>query len=126
MTIYMWIATAAWLCLVAGYLKRKSKSTHVLLMRTAIFTDIALVLYLQVTRGAVQTALSFNLTLLKQLHIGTSTIALLLYFPVLYLGFRLLQGKGTARTRALHIRIAMTAFVFRTLGFFLMFSMWKS
>ena len=122
----MWIATAAWACLVCGYLKRKDRTTHVALMRTGIFLDIALVLYLQVTRGAIQTALGFSLELLKQLHIGASTVALVLYFPVLYLGYLLVQNKGTPRTRELHIKIATTAFIFRTLGFILMFSMWKS
>jgi hypothetical protein len=126
MTIYMWIATVAWLCLISGYLARKKRSLHVTLMRTGIFLDIGLVLFLQFTRGAIQTALSFELALLKQLHIAASTIALLLYFPILYLGFQLLKGRGTAETRALHIKVGTTALFFRTLGFLLMFSMWKS
>ena len=126
MTIYMWIATVAWLCLMSGYLARKKRSTHVNLMRAGIFLDIGLVLFLQFTRGAIQTALSFELALLKQLHIAASTIALLLYFPILYLGFQLLKGKGTAEMRARHIRLGTTALIFRTLGFLLMFSMWKS
>ena len=126
MTINMWIASLAWLCLVVGYLNRKTRSIHVLFMRAGILIDISLVLYLQVTRGAIQKALGFSLEILQQLHIGASTVALLLYFPVLYLGYLLVKGKGNEKTKALHIKIATTAFFFRTLGFILMFSMWKS
>ena len=125
MTTNMYIATGAWLMLVLGVFARKTRRVHVPCMLVGIATDIALVLYLQVTREAIQTALSFKLELLKQIHIGLSTVALVLYFPVLYLGFRLLQGKGSYKLRMLHIRVAVTAFFFRCLGFMFMFSMLK-
>lgn len=122
----MWIASFAWLCLVIGYLKRKERSVHIRLMLIGICTDIALVLYLQVTRSAVQTALKFSLTAFQQIHIGFSTLALLLYFPVLFLGIQLIKGTGSAHTKARHMVIAQTALILRTLGFLFMFSMWKN
>ena len=76
------------------------------------------------TRSAIQSALAFSLKLLQQVHIGFSTIALLLYFPVLYLGFRLWRGGGRPGLRDLHRKLACAALFFRTLGFIFMFSMW--
>src|SRR5262245_32242012 len=59
MTIQMWMAACAWLVLVMGYSQRKHRERHIPLMLIGIFMDIALVLYLQVTRGAIRTAFSF-------------------------------------------------------------------
>ena len=94
-------------------------------MLCGICTDIVMVVYLQLTREAIQKALGFELALLKQIHIGVSTTALILYFPVLYLGFRLLKRGSSPNIRRWHIRIALTAFAFRCLGFVFMFSMLK-
>ena len=125
MTTQMYIATIAWLLLTYGFLKRKEKRIHVFLMLSGISLDILLVLYLQATRGAIQTALSFSLALLKQLHIGVSTSALLLYFPVVYFGIKLLKGIEVDRIKPLHVKLAVTTYVLRTIGFLFMFSMWK-
>ncbi|MFN8388652.1 MAG: hypothetical protein U0136_00005 [Bdellovibrionota bacterium] len=126
MTRNMWVATIAWLLLSTGYFLRRRRALHITLMLTGIFMDISLVLFLEVSRGAIETALSFSLSLMKQLHIAASTTAFLLYFPVLYLGSQLVRGTGDARTRERHVRLATLALLFRTLGFFLMFSMWKT
>ncbi len=123
MTAQMWFATAMWLLMVLGYLRRHDRRTHVPLVLTAIFGDLALVIYLELTRGAVETALKFELKILQQSHIAVSSLAMLLYFPLLYLGYQLLNGK--AQYRSLHRKIALSTLCFRTLGFLFMFSMWK-
>ncbi len=129
MTIYMYIATLAWLSMIYGYIKRFNRKSHVPFVLTGITLDILLVLYLQITRDAVGTAMEFSLKPLEQIHILFSTIALLCYFPTLYFGFKLLFGLGTgsakSTTKKRHMQIAQTALFFRTLGFFFMFSMWK-
>ena len=83
MTPSMYFATIAWLVLVIGYLQRRTRSRHVPLMLAGIFMDIGLVLYLELTKHAVETALEFKLSTLQQLHIASSSVALLLYFPLL-------------------------------------------
>lgn len=123
MTLTMYIATLAWILLSSGLVARKQKALHVGLMMTAISLDIALVLYLQITRGAVQTALSFTLSPLEITHIAFSSCALLLYFPVLFLGFRLLR-QSSAQLRRWHVRLALSAYIARTSGFLFMFSMY--
>jgi len=86
--------------------------------------DLSLVLVLEFQRHAINTATSFSLGLFEQLHILFSTIATLLYFPLLFLGFKLLrQPAASQNTRFWHITLGFTAFVCRSLGFILMFSL---
>jgi hypothetical protein len=75
MTLNMYMAAVAWLCLVIGFLGWKRRRTHLIFVVCGIVIDVGLVLYLQVTRSAVQTALSFSLHPLQQIHIGVSTLA---------------------------------------------------
>lgn len=119
----MYIAACAWLLLVVGYFNRHLTSRHVPLMLTGIVLDLGLVAFLQITRSAVQTAIAFELSLLEQLHIGFSTAAVLLYFPTLYLGYRLVRGDRAVLS--IHKKVGSVALLLRTLGFVFMFSMWK-
>ena len=125
MTTNMYIATLAWISLILGYLSRHDRKKHVPCMLTGIALDVGLVVYLQVKRSAVHTALAFDLGILPQLHIFSSTLALLLYFPVLYLGLRLVRDVGGKSAHKWHRRFAIPALIFRTVGFLLMFSLIK-
>jgi len=122
----MYLATLAWLSLFSGWCLRKKRSWHIPLVLTGMLLDLGLVLYLEITRQAVETALSFRLNLLKQLHVATSTSALVLYFPVFWFGYRLFYTPSDLRLRKKHKSLAQLALVLRTMGFFLMFSMWHS
>lgn len=122
----MCIATFAWFLIFFGYTRRKNLFQHIPLVVSGIFCDIALVLYLQLTREAVQEALQFDRSIFEQTHIWCSTIALLLYFPVMYYGYSLRNNLDNAELRVKHRKLALTALTFRTLGFIFMFSMWKS
>lgn len=121
----MYIASFAWVCLVLGYSRRHDLKQHIPLVAAGIILDILLVLYLQFTRSAIQTALGFSLGPLQQIHIGFSTIALLLYFPTMYLGYKLKTDLGNGELRGTHKKVAISSLIFRTLGFLFMFSMWK-
>lgn len=123
MTTQMVVATVAWLLLSAAYVLRSRKLIHIALANAGIALDITLVLYLQFTREALQTAASFELGLLPQFHIFASSAALVLYFPTLLLGWKLLLGLGGEQTRERHIRFAMLAYLLRTLGFAFMFTL---
>ncbi len=125
MTINMYIATVAWLLLTYGFLKRKSRTIHVPCMLSGIALDFALVIYLQLTKEAIQTAVSFNLSFWQQAHIAVSSIAMLLYLPIIFLGFKLFYKTASASQRQIHTRIGKTALLLRTCGFVLMFSMIK-
>ena len=122
MTVPMYLATAAWLLLCLGYLNRKNRYRHVPLMLVGMGLDLSIVVYLEITRNAIATAVGFTLSAFEQLHIGTSSIALMLYVPVIVTGVLLWRGAGWG-VRKWHVRIAITALAFRTAGFLLMFSL---
>jgi len=124
MTLNMYVATIAWLCLLIGFLAWKHRRTHLIFVLAGISIDIGLVLYLQVTRSAIQTALSFGLDPLQQVHIGVSTLALVLYFPALYYAIRLLRNQKGDEVFTAYKRVIIPAFVLRCFGFLFMFSMW--
>ena len=121
MTLYMWIATVAWGLLVIGYLFRKQRQLHVTLMLSGIAVDLSLVLFLEITRDAVQTALGSDVSLLEYVHIAASTGAVICYIPTLYFGWKLLGGE--IKYRKAHVRVAVIALALRTIGFIFMFSM---
>ena len=119
----MWIATFAFLCLWAGFFQRRRRTRHIVLVLTGMGVDAALVIYLEISRGAVETALSFELAALQQVHIALSTIALLLYVPTIWLGIILAKNRADTKQRRLHKTQAIAALTTRTLGFLFMFSM---
>lgn len=98
---------------------------HVSLMSLGIILDIGMVLYLQVTRHAIQTAIGPKPDLLQRAHILASSSALILYFPVIYFGLHLLFSQGQQEMRQKHKKLALWALAFRTIGFILMFSLIK-
>lgn len=121
-TIYMGIASFAFFLMVYGFNNRKNHLLHAKLMVSTIVLDLTLVLVLQIQRHAVQTAVSFTLSPLQQIHILVSTIAVILYFPMIYLGRKNLMGIANQSERKWHRRLGYITFIFRTLGFITMFS----
>jgi hypothetical protein len=122
-TIYMAVATTAYFLMVTGFMFRSEKRVHFKLMTAAIFLDLSLVAVLEVKRHAIHTALSFTLTPLQQCHIAVSSVAAALYIPILILGALRLWGHRSKGVRSAHIILGISAFIFRSLGFILMFSM---
>ena len=124
-TPYMAAATVSYLLMVCGFYFRRMVKRHAAFMLTAITLDLLIVLVLEFQRSAIKTALEFSLTLLQQAHIGASLIAVLFYFPVMGIGLWLLTHRDhrNPTLRSLHIKLALTAFFFRSVGFILMFSL---
>ena len=124
-TPYMLIASFAYVLMLRGFQQRRqSRRSHVYYMYAAMLIDVILVLTLEVQRNAIATAIKFSLNPWQQAHIGASTLALLLYFPLLGLGLvRLKKPASSAALGRWHMRIGIVTFVCRTLGFLLMFSM---
>lgn len=123
-TPHMFVATFAYLLMVNGLVHRKNKKLHVKLMNSAIGLDLALVLLLELSRNAVDTALSFSLSPLQQAHIVASSLATALYIPILILGWlRYTEKLKGSASRSWHLRLGVVAFIFRSLGFLFMFSL---
>ncbi len=121
-TPYMGIATVSYGMLLTGaFLARRNPKLHGSLMVTGASIDLTLVLFLEFSRDAIAEAVSLQMTLPQQLHIAFSTLAVLLYFPMAWLGWRAYQGSSS--TRLAHRRLGYVTLAFRTLGFLLMFSL---
>lgn len=122
-TPYMLVATISYFLMLAGFYYRRIRPMHMPLMLMAIILDLSLVLVLEFQRNAIKTAVSMSLSPLQQAHIGFSTLATICYFPLLFWGYRIWQNQSSENQLRLHKKIGKFAFVFRTVGFLLMFSL---
>ncbi|MFN7684720.1 MAG: hypothetical protein ACK5QT_04830 [Oligoflexia bacterium] len=119
----MAVATVAYFSMCSAILLRGNRRLHGKWMGLAMLTDVGLVIFLEATRHATGTAIGGSLNPLQILHVATSLIAVLLYLPLLWMGLRALKGLATPAERRNHRLLGMGAFLFRTAGFLLMFSM---
>jgi hypothetical protein len=117
------IATFAYLALFQGVLLRKTKSIHIPLMLTGMATDVLLVLFLSITRNAIGTVASGELNTWQYSHVIASTSAVILYFPVFWLGRMRANNLANFEQKRMHRNFGLLAFIFRTIGFALMFTM---
>ena len=105
-------------------IRLNEKNWHLLFMISAIFIDVSLVLALEIQRGAIETATSLTLSPLQMGHVVASTVATVLYLPTFMLGYiRWKQPKPGTNYVKWHRRFGVAAFLFRTLGFILMFTL---
>ncbi len=124
LSFYMALASGAYFLMLSGVVLRRERTLHMALMLTAIFTDLSLVLVLELQRSAIETALSMAMSPLQQAHIFCSSLALLLYFPVVILGVKsFFASVSRGKYRAWHMRLGLLALTFRSLGFLFMFSL---
>jgi len=124
LTVPMGVASFAWLILTGGIFLDLNRLAHARWMLAGVLLDIALVLVLQFQRGAVQTAVARTLSEVQQLHIVASLGAVLLYLPAIALGRKIFRNSQTPEgKRDLHRNVGRVAYLLRTLGYFLMFSM---
>ncbi len=81
--------------LVTGYLNRKRRGIHIPLVVSAFVIDMAIVLYIEISRGALEAAQA-KMGPLMIVHITLSVITILLYFGQIVTGIRKLRGKPSA------------------------------
>ena len=111
------LASLAFLLLVAGWTQRRNRARHVPLVLAGIALDLALVVWLELSRGVVEKTISEHFSVLRWVHIWSSTLAVVAYFPTLWLGFRMLRTPADAVLRSRHAAAAMTALILRAIGF---------
>lgn len=109
MTPVIAYSTAVLALIVTGVALRRRRRVHIPIMLSAFVLDVASVLYLQVQRQAVQTAVGKPTTMLM-IHVSLAIGTVILYLVVIPLGWRLaVSGKG----RPAHRRAAMMFLVCR-------------
>jgi len=93
--------------LVVGVLNRRRKTIHIPLMVTAIGIDLAMVLYIELTRGAVKAA-EERMGLLMIVHIIISVGVLVLYGIHVWTGIKKARG-GSSPThgRIMYATVAL-------------------
>ncbi len=111
------LATVAFLLIVAGWTQRRNRGRHVPLVLAGIGLDLALVVWLELSRGVVEKTMTDDFSMLRWVHIWSSTLAVVLYLPTLWFGFRMLRGAADAAVRKRHAVVATLALVARTIGF---------
>lgn len=121
---FMVAATLAYFFIVMGiYTRKRERNTHVKFMAAGIGIDLTIVLTLEFQRQAINTAIEMSMSWLQISHVLASTAAVIFYLPVVTLGILHIKGRAKNIPANWHKRLGITAFVFRTLGFALMFSL---
>jgi len=93
--------------LIVGVLNRRRKSVHIPLMATAIGIDLAMVLYIELTRGAVKAA-EERMGLLMIVHIIISVGVLVLYGIHVWTGIKKARGgKSATHGRIMYATVSL-------------------
>jgi len=102
--------------LFTGVYYRKIKTKHIKLMGTGIIWDLILILQIELTRHAINTA-SKALTnpMILNIHVSFSVLTVLLYFTIIPTGLSL--KKGNENIRKTHRFLGVTTLTSRTLVF---------
>ena len=79
--------------LVIGVLNRRRKRVHIPLMVTAFVSDVAMLLYIEISRNAIETART-SMGPLMGVHIALSVAVLVLYVGQIVTGIKKARGKS--------------------------------
>lgn len=129
------VATAGWLLLVTGWWFRRNRRMHLGFVLPGMALDLGLVIFLELTRSVIERTAGMDRSIadaaltnvrsyntFETIHIATSTAAVVLYIPTIWLGAKLAWGTGGPGVRAWHKRCAIPALALRTVGFAFMWT----
>jgi hypothetical protein len=99
---------------VGFWLRKRKNPVHVRLMFVAFLVDLFLVLYIEMSRNAVQKVVTSTRPLVW-FHAAVSVLVLICYVVMIQLGRSLLAGKSPARKW--HRTLGMTFLVLRGVNY---------
>jgi len=108
------LSTLVLFLVVGGVLTRKTPAIHLRFMVTAFLVDLGLVLYIEITRHAVEKVATQTGALLW-FHATVSLLVLAAYVGQIVLGRRLLAGAATSRQ--VHILTGISFCVLRLMNY---------
>ena len=109
------LSTLVLLILAAGFwLRKRRNAVHIRLMIAAFLIDLMLVVYIEISRHAVQKVVASTRPLVW-FHAGVSVLVLVCYVIMIQLGRGVLAGHP--RARDWHRRMGLTFVVLRGLNY---------
>ncbi|MCE9636263.1 MAG: hypothetical protein K8T90_11225 [Planctomycetes bacterium] len=124
------VATVGWVLLVIGWWFRRNRRLHLGFVLPGMVVDLGLVIFLELTRSVIERTAGMDHSMtnaalpnlrtygtVESIHIATSTLAVVLYIPTIWLGSKLAWGTAGPGVRAWHKRCAIGALALRTIGF---------
>jgi uncharacterized membrane protein YozB (DUF420 family) len=96
------------------WFRRRRPEIHVRIMSTAFLCDLALVLYIEATRHAVETVVGRGTSLIW-FHATVSTLVLVAYIAQIAIGRRMLAGIHASRRT--HVALGVTFVGLRSLNY---------
>ena len=108
------ISTVVLLLIAAGVYYRKQTRVHLRLMLTAFVIDVSLVVYIEITRHAVEKVLHHT-GLLLWFHVVVSVAVLIAYVAQIQLGRQILNGFVASRAR--HFKLGLTFCALRLINY---------
>ena len=116
--ILLWAASLAYACLWTGVIARRHRQTaHVRWMLSGLAIDVTIVVSLELSRHAVGTAVSGDMSPALLVHVWASTAAILCYLGAATLGTTVLRRGHPGLLGHWHRRVGWTAMTARSLGF---------
>lgn len=91
------VSTISFALLIAGVLLRRRVHLHVPMLLTAFALDVGLLVFLQLTRNAIQTVLNQPNPPILYFHVACSVSMLLGWTIMIFLGWKLLRGNESIR-----------------------------
>lgn len=116
------VAVVGWVLLVLGWIFRRNRTLHLRMVIPGMAVDLGLVLYLEITRSVIARTVTVEYTAYQWTHIVASAAATFLYIPVIVLGVKLIRRTASPVARAWHVKLALLALAFRTVGFAFMWA----
>ena len=114
MTILHVLSTAVLVVLLVGFAQRANRRRHRALMLAAFAVDLGLVVWIEVTRHAIE-KVAGGVPWLVQIHVAISTGVLVGYVAMILLGSRLFAGRGDLRS--MHRWVGLGFVVLRGLNY---------
>lgn len=113
------VSTFTIVLLAIGIASRRNMRLHMRIMVAAFAIDIATLLAIELSRGAIERVVSTPKPLVW-IHVGISVLVVVAYFVQLRLGSQILRGNVVAR--ATHVRVGVTFCALRLANYFTSFA----
>ncbi len=109
------------LMIIGALQARKNRKSHVRIMSFAMAWDVILILQIEITRHAVEKAISVaNNSMMLNIHVSLAVLTVILYVFMIILGRKILKGENSFL--AIHRKLGVFTLVMRILTYITSYS----